>query len=200
MSVCHVSCGRVGPVVSLSISIPNGHGFRNVDLSAGGWLTVPGVGACRELERVYALSAQRVARFVDPHDYTAASLARCADLDVGIGTPCRLTRGGKRSACPSPASARYHGPGGSAGWQLGILPRGEVSRANVAPRPGSPTLVAATVSPAPLALSATGSDAVSDAGNGFDRWWLAEFAAQPTDGDVDGFGEGVGVLVPDLFE
>src|SRR5262245_20419993 len=52
----------------------------------------------------------------------------------------------------------------------------------------------------PLALAADVDDAVSDAGDGFDRLWFAEFAAQPTDGDLDGLGEGVGVLVPDLFE
>jgi len=38
-------------------------------------------------------------------------------------------------------------------------------------------------------------DAVADAGDGLDERRVAEFAAEPADGDLDGFGERVGVLV-----
>lgn len=39
-------------------------------------------------------------------------------------------------------------------------------------------------------------DAVAGAGDGLDRRWGAEFAAEPADGDLDGLGERVNVLVP----
>jgi hypothetical protein len=43
-------------------------------------------------------------------------------------------------------------------------------------------------------------DAVADAGDGLDGRGIAEFTAEPADGDLDGFGERVGVLVPGLSE
>jgi hypothetical protein len=41
-------------------------------------------------------------------------------------------------------------------------------------------------------------DPVSDAGDGLDDVGVVEFAAEPADGDLDGFGERVGVFVPCL--
>ena len=41
---------------------------------------------------------------------------------------------------------------------------------------------------------------VSDVGDGADDGGFAEFAAEPADGDGDDVGEGVGMLVPCLFE
>src|SRR5690348_10169704 len=41
-----------------------------------------------------------------------------------------------------------------------------------------------------------GVDAVADAGHGGDEPWFAESFTQGGDGDADGVGEGVGVLVP----
>src|SRR5579864_1905860 len=43
-------------------------------------------------------------------------------------------------------------------------------------------------------------DPVADAGDGLDERGVAEFAAEPADGDLDGLGERVGVLVPGLGE
>jgi len=43
-------------------------------------------------------------------------------------------------------------------------------------------------------------DAVARSGDGFDYVGVAEFAAQPPDGDLNRFGEGIGVFVPDPFE
>jgi len=43
-------------------------------------------------------------------------------------------------------------------------------------------------------------DPVADAGDGLDERGAAVFAAEPADGDLDGFGERVGVLVPGLGE
>src|SRR5580704_15553289 len=45
-----------------------------------------------------------------------------------------------------------------------------------------------------------GGDAVADAGGGADDGRLAELAAQAADGDRDGVGERVDLLVPDLLE
>ena len=44
------------------------------------------------------------------------------------------------------------------------------------------------------------SDAIADASDSFDHVWVAEFAAQPANGDLNGLGERVGVLIPDPFE
>jgi hypothetical protein len=43
-------------------------------------------------------------------------------------------------------------------------------------------------------------DPVADAGDGLDGRGVAEFAAEPADGDLDGFGERVGVDVPGLCQ
>src|SRR5437660_1127422 len=43
-------------------------------------------------------------------------------------------------------------------------------------------------------------DPVSDAGYGLDNRWLSQLPAEPADGDRDGSGERVGVLVPGLFQ
>jgi len=43
-------------------------------------------------------------------------------------------------------------------------------------------------------------DAVADAGGGGDNRRFAQLAAQPPDGDRDGVGERIGLLVPDLLE
>src|SRR5919197_2660189 len=44
------------------------------------------------------------------------------------------------------------------------------------------------------------SDAVSDARDGLDQWWVAQLAAQHHDGEPDHAGERVGVLVPGLLQ
>src|SRR5208282_6687553 len=43
-------------------------------------------------------------------------------------------------------------------------------------------------------------DPVPDAGDGLDDLRVAEFAAEPADGDLDSFGERVGVFVPGLSQ
>jgi hypothetical protein len=46
--------------------------------------------------------------------------------------------------------------------------------------------------------SAVGGDAVAEAGRGLDGLGVAELALESCDGDIDGAGEGVDVLVPGL--